>query len=353
MIGAQRPAARPAHRPAARPAFEHGYALIVGVGQDLPSTVNDATALAALLQDPARAAYPEDNVTLLTEGAATRDGILDAFSALRKKTLADPEATAIVYLSGHGARVGPSEDRARHWFLPYGHDPARLSETCLSDQEVSGAVAGLCPKKLLVLFDCCHAAGIPLPKSEAAFAEPALPSAALDELSRGEGRVVLSSCRPEERSFAAKPYSLFTGCLLEALEGRAPSHLGFARVLEVASYVIREVPLRHPRQHPFLNRAENLTESFALCRVPAPAPAAASSAPYPEWRRKAARMKISSYSTAYEIRLKKLEKLRLAHAITADAALRFQYEHQIQAVEAEVRADEAALEELYSELGEG
>jgi uncharacterized caspase-like protein len=326
--------------------------LIVGVGQDLPSTVNDATALAALLRDPARAAYPEENVTLLTEAAAARDDILAAFSALRKKTLADPEATAIVFLSGHGARIGPSEDRARYYFLPHGHDPARLDETCLSDREVSSAIAGLCPKKLLVLFDCCHAAGIPLAKAEATFAAPALPAAALDELSRGEGRVVLSSCRPEERSFAASPYSLFTACLLEALEGRAPSHLGFARVLEVASYVIREVPLRHPRQHPFLNRVESLTESFALCRVPAAAPKNdAKSAAVPEWKRKAARLKINSYSSAYELRLRKLEKLRLAHAITADAALRFQYEHQIEAAEAEVRSDERTLEALYAELG--
>jgi hypothetical protein len=337
--------------------------LIVGVGADLPTTVDDATALAALLRDPARAAYREENVALLTGGAATRDGILAAFSALGDRTLADPDATAIVFFSGHGAQIGPSEDLARYYFLPNGYDPADLARTCLSEQEVSRAIAALHPRRLLALFDCCHAAAIPLPKSAPVFAEPALPVGAFDDLGRGEGRVILSSCRAGERSYAAKPYSLFTACLLEALEGKAPAHLGLARVLEVASYVLREVPLRHPEQHPFLNRAEDLTESFPLCRVPRDAPpsspgvaAGAEKGPapaVPEWKRQMLQRKIEAHLAAYETSLRRLEKLRVAHASAADAALRFQYEHDIELSEADVRTHEAPLEKLYSELGDG
>ena len=40
--------------------FERGYALVVGVGADLPSTVDDARGLADILKDPARSAYPLD-----------------------------------------------------------------------------------------------------------------------------------------------------------------------------------------------------------------------------------------------------------------------------------------------------
>ena len=54
-----------------------GYALIIGVGADLPVTVTDATAVAGQLRDPQRCAYDPSRVRLLTEGAATRAGILD------------------------------------------------------------------------------------------------------------------------------------------------------------------------------------------------------------------------------------------------------------------------------------
>lgn len=335
--------------------FEHGYALLAGVGQDLPCTVADAAALAGLLTDPGRAAYPPEQVVLLTEAQATRRNLLDALKALSRKTLADPEATVIVYYSGHGARIGKSADLAIYYLLTHGHDSARPAETCISDREFSDAILALHAKKLLVLLDCCHAAGIPLAKGSAEAVTPGLPPEALAQLSAGEGRVVLASCRNDERSFAGDPHSVFTACLLEALQGKAPPHLGFARVLEVVAYVMREVPLRQPRQHPYLSRAESLSESFPICRAgPASAtPAsAAKSAAVPEWKRQATRRKIESYLPAYELRLKKLEALRLAHTITADASLKFQYEQQIHGAESEVLKDESALERLHLDLGE-
>lgn len=51
-------------------------ALLIGVGADLPVTVEDAIALHNILIDPNRAAYPPAQVTLLTETAATRQNIL-------------------------------------------------------------------------------------------------------------------------------------------------------------------------------------------------------------------------------------------------------------------------------------
>lgn len=337
-------------------AFSHGYALLVGVGQDLPCTVADASAMADLLRDPLRAAYPAEQVQLLTEADATREKVLAAFERLRKQTLADPDATAIVYFSGHGVRLGKAAELARHYLLCHGYDLTRPAETCVSDRELTDALRWLYPKKLLVLLDCCHAAGIPLLKGDGPAAEPSLPPAALTELDQGEGRVIFASCRDDERSYTGHPNSLFTAALLEALSGKAAPHLGFARVLEVIAYVMREVPLRHPRQHPFLNRAESLSESFPICRVPpppAPEPPAAKAAPLAEWKRTALRRKLDAHLPAYETRLKKLETLRVAHAVTADAALKFQYEAQIAVLEGEVQKDEGAIEKLHAELGDG
>jgi hypothetical protein len=58
------------------PTFNRGYALLIGVGGDLPTTVQDASALHAFLVDPQRCGYPRDQVRLLTEDQARREDIL-------------------------------------------------------------------------------------------------------------------------------------------------------------------------------------------------------------------------------------------------------------------------------------
>ena len=78
--------------------FSKGYALLVGVGADLPVTVKDATAVSDVLINPSRAAYPLKQVQLLTETAATRQNILDAFDRLIaqvNQTLETTGATSI------------------------------------------------------------------------------------------------------------------------------------------------------------------------------------------------------------------------------------------------------------------
>ena len=83
--------------------FNQGHALIIGVGADLPNTVDDAVALAGLLRDPARCAYPPEQVHLLAGERATRDAFLSALDALARST--NPRSTVVVCFSGHGCRV--------------------------------------------------------------------------------------------------------------------------------------------------------------------------------------------------------------------------------------------------------
>ena len=64
-------------------AFDQGYALVVGIGADLPDTVNDAVGLADNLRDPARCAYPPAQVCLLTGEDADREHILAVFQLFR------------------------------------------------------------------------------------------------------------------------------------------------------------------------------------------------------------------------------------------------------------------------------
>ena len=70
-----------------------GHALIIGVGADLPITVQDAKALNDVLVDPSRTAYPPKQVDLLTEAKANRRGILLVAGAVLRSVARGDAAT--------------------------------------------------------------------------------------------------------------------------------------------------------------------------------------------------------------------------------------------------------------------
>lgn len=331
--------------------FSSGHALLIGVGGDLPVTVKDAEDLAALLKDPARAGYPAAQVEVLSGAQATREGILGGLKRLAERTLGDPDATAILYYSGHGGRFGSSAVTATYYLVPHGWDADRRDETGVTGDELTAGIRAVPARRLLVLLDCCHAAGLPRAKDAALFAEEGLPE--LDGLRSGVGQMVLTSCRPEEKSYIryGDRNSLFTASLLSALAGGAPSYLGHAWALDVVSHVLREVPDLAPAdQHPVLSWATN-TESFPICRVPA-AKAAPKAAPAPAWRQKRARMEIDSLMPAYELRLTLMGRLRAARALSTDPTEQLRLERQIDDAERAAEADTERLDRLHAELGE-
>src|SRR5579859_4053250 len=144
--------------------FSHGYALLIGVGADLPVTVKDATALHSVLIDPERAAYPASQTHLLPEEKATRKEILAAFDTLIKQVAKDPDATVVVYFSGHGGFITHFGKPTGYYLVPNGFDAARRAATSISGAEFTGKIEAIKARKLIVLLDCCHAAGIPLTK---------------------------------------------------------------------------------------------------------------------------------------------------------------------------------------------
>lgn len=236
--------------------FDRGYAVIIGVGGDLPVTVDDAQAIADLLRDPERCGYPGRNVRLLTQQEARRDKVLEAFEWLVATTT--PEDTAIVYYSGHGIETPD------YYLLPFGFDLGDLSRTAISSGEFTQFLHAIRTQKLLVLLDCCHAGGQAEAKA-LPFTHSPLPVAPTEELDRGSGRVVIASSRKDEVSWTARPYSVFTMAVLEALAGHgAFEQDGYARVLDVALWVGRQVPERtQDNQHPIV-KVSHLQDNFAL-----------------------------------------------------------------------------------------
>ncbi len=242
--------------------FDVGYALVIGAGADLPVTIGDATALRDLLVRPGYCAYPPGQVTLLVDQNATKTNILAALDDLRVKVAAVPDATVIIYYSGHGIE---SPD---YYLLPYPYNLHDLPGTCISGTEFTERLQQLKAQKLLVLLDACHAGGLAEIEDFPGVVKSPAPSTLLETLSLGSGRVVIASSRKDQKSLIlpGASYSAFTQALLEALAGQGAAEFdGYARVADVAMYVSRVVSARtNERQHPILklHKADNFALAY-------------------------------------------------------------------------------------------
>ena len=211
--------------------FLHGYALLAGVGKTahaewpLPATVLDAQAIRAILADPALCAYPKNGIRLLHDSTATGGEILEGLAWLAGRAEHDPEAAVLIYYSGHGAL---DQATGCYYLIPYDTDPGRFPETALSALTFTDALRRIPAQRLLVILDCCHAAGMatakesrPAIKLPAGFIPAAVPKGLTAGLKQGSGRAVFTSSRGEQLSWLRPDggMSIYTYHLCEALRG--------------------------------------------------------------------------------------------------------------------------------------
>lgn len=246
--------------------YKNGHALVIGVGQDLPNTVNDAKGLAAILTDPSRCAYPPEQVTLLVNEKADRLQVLEALDKLAKTT--NSESTVVIYFSGHGYQVA-SPTGEFYYLMPYGYSINKLYQTAISGQEFAEKLRAITSQKLLILLDCCHAGGVgeaKVPGLEIA-ASP-LPPEAIKLLQEGRGKALIASCQEDQLSYIYKhkQYSEFTLALMEAFCGSGVAKKdGSVRVADLALHTRQVIPTRtQDRQHPVLHfeKADNFVVGY-------------------------------------------------------------------------------------------
>jgi hypothetical protein len=252
-------------------AMDKAHALVIGIAAyqhvpPLPSTVtNDAHDVHSLLVDPRRAGYPAEQTHLLLDGEATRHNIVQALARLAER--ADPDSSVLVYLSSHGGRV-ESGPHAGEYILAVDtvpDTPATLAGTAISGAQLTEALAAIPARKVLVVFDCCHAGGIGQPKDASApVVKQGLPESYYEALVAGRGRAILASSRSTEYSWVlpGAANSLFTAHLLAGLEGGVASEDGLIRVFDLFEYLQPKVTLDQAQQHPVF-KAE-LEENFPV-----------------------------------------------------------------------------------------
>ena len=252
------------------PAFDRGYALLVGVGayrrlRRLRKTTSDARALYDLLTDRVYAGYPGSHVRLLLDDEATKGAINDALDRLAQDVSADD--IVVIFFSGHGAqRIGGFEPG--EYLCPVEADWYHLRSTAISTDEFTVALRALGAGRVAVFLDACHSGGVGEPKEAGLQVRPGLSDGAYERLASGRGRAIVASCRPDEVSWELPemPNGLFTHYLLEGLRGAAVSSDGTVRILDLFTYVSKQVPKKHKEQHPLLK--VELEDNFAVARAP-------------------------------------------------------------------------------------
>ncbi|PWL38905.1 hypothetical protein DKG77_11770 [Flagellimonas aquimarina] len=261
--------------------LDNAFALLIGVGADLPVTIKDAQALAKILSNPTKAAYNEENIQLLTGSGANRIKVLEALEKLAEKTSQIQDATVIIYYSGHGGIYADEIDntiKENYYMLTNGFDKNNRAETMVSGTEFSEAVDNISAQKLLVMLDCCHAAGMlqpgqPLLKLKSP--DNGLVNSNIEllkKLNSGEGKVFITSCDDDEQSviLPGSKNSLFTEVIIEALEGKASRGYEYVNVIDILSHVFKQVPERVDRfnhkQRPIINKIEFLSPDYFVCK---------------------------------------------------------------------------------------
>jgi hypothetical protein len=263
--------------------FTHGYALLVGIGEaaypkwSLPVTVKDVQAIRSILTDANLCAYPDDDqhIRLLHDAGATRGAILDGLSWVKDQATAHPEATVVIYYSGHGWL---DQATGGYYLIPHDIEPFDIPSSALPAQVFTDALRQIPVRRLLAFVDSCHAEGMATAKDEPAvklppgFAETALPKGLVDDLKQGAGRAVFTSSRGQQRSWVRPDGSLsiYTYHLVEALQG-AGNQPGdtVVRLSNLMNHLGKTVPasahtLCQAEQTPFFDTA---TEDFPVAML--------------------------------------------------------------------------------------
>jgi uncharacterized caspase-like protein len=138
----------------------------------------------------------------LIYGDASQAAIRHGLSSLADRC--NKDSTALIYFSAHGGQI-ESNSHTGEYLLPvdtiYPEDE-ELARTAISGDEFTAALKRIQARKVVVVFDCCHAGGVGQPRDlVAAPLTPGLSDDYYERLKAGRGRVILASSRPDEYSY--------------------------------------------------------------------------------------------------------------------------------------------------------
>ncbi len=205
----------------AEPTVGDLYALVVGVSKyknpkvpRLEVSDRDAKAFADFLNTQDKLFSKVHLTLLLNEGATAVEVKKHLFHKLRR---AGKNDTVVLFFSGHGST--PPDIPGEYFLLTHDADPQFLEATAVNMTRMR-FLERLDSKRVVVIADTCHAGGFKVAGSKSV--QPAL-SKFLQQFKESAGRVVITSCRPDEISLEkpALGNSIFTHYLIRGLKNEA------------------------------------------------------------------------------------------------------------------------------------
>lgn len=207
--------------------FTQGHALIIGVGQyenipgaNVPIAVDDAQAVAQVLQDGKYCGYPAAQVDIVTDSGATRDGTLAALERLAQQT--GDNDTIFLFYCGHGA-LGTD---GNYYLISHDGEVEAgrvVPGSGVSETELIDKIRALKAKKALLIFNTCHSGNISPslgPEKEEIETSSLSTDTSSALLATGNGRIIITACREEQKSYIGKgSLSIFTQALVDGLHG--------------------------------------------------------------------------------------------------------------------------------------
>jgi uncharacterized caspase-like protein len=241
---------------------EHGnvWAAVIGINgypnaRSLKYAVNDALAFKHYLKN--NIGVPEDHIFSLTEHDATKDNILSLLGTKLKRK-ASREDTVIIFYAGHGAvetdPANPDGDGFEKYLLPYDADLNDLFASSISMDEVRKIFQRISADRLIFIADTCYSGASGGRTMVASKTRANLSDKFYERISKGKGRVIISSCSANEVSKEDDnlKHGVFSYYMLEGLKGQADQDGdGIITISELFSYISRKVPEASGQdQHP-------------------------------------------------------------------------------------------------------
>lgn len=222
-----------------QPDYSNSWAIVIGINKyksapPLDYACNDAERFAATLKE--RFGFPDENVMLITDESATKDRILSEFLAFANGK-AEPDDRLIFFFAGHGhTQTGKRGEIG--FLVPVDGQTANLASLIPWD-ELTRSAELISAKHILYIMDACYgglAVSRYLPPGSMRFVK--------DMLQRYSRQVLTAGKADEMVADAGGPrpgHSVFSGHLLDALEGAAATSDGILTANGVMAYVYDRV----------------------------------------------------------------------------------------------------------------
>jgi len=229
------------------------WAVVIGIGKyqhsginSLNYTVADAESIYKFLTTDG--GFDADHVKLLTDDDATTKNIKSALGQFLSRKAMEND-TVFIYYSGHGAPepdpASTDGDGMSKYIVTYDSDPEDLYSTAFPMEEVRTIFQRIEAKKIVFFIDACYSGA----SGGKTFSKPGMKTGNvseqfLDDMSEGEGRVVITASGTNEVSLETPElgHGVFTYYLLEGLKGGADMNSDkMITVDEVYEYLYEKV----------------------------------------------------------------------------------------------------------------